>query len=646
MNISRDYDGSYFLMSRPIQTWLNGKELFGCIWCNHFSFYPNHMILHIIMDCMKKLTNITNDNGHKNRHNSRINETPKQSIDYHHCHPIDHQPDTSRKHEIRSFDIMSLLNQKDRKSSIEDHDHDDDYNNNQDVDIEIDVETLDDDNNNNNNNDDSGSMIAAYKIPTMMMMNNNMNGQKRSKRSSSIPTRPPLSSSSIVSNQYQTPSSVDELLFSGYKSELLCELKRILPKQVPSCYFSLMSNQNDTWSGPYVQYTGHDQIDRLTTIISFNGSSKLNYWRTDKCNQINGTQNGELFPPAGQFGQRKIYQFFRPDFCRTFNLTLNETNIQSDVGSLRTDRFHIDRHSFMNSIDYPPNSCYQSKLSSIKMAATTTTTTTNASTAATAMDNDEKQRWKRTIDQLLKTFKLDSKEINHLLHNQNSTESIDDNKATMIMKQPVIKPSGVFDISACQQGAPIFISLPHFLDASDYYRKQLNGLHPNRTKHESYIDIEPQTGTPVDFIARIQVNVDLQTAGTSQPKMASLIMPTMWQSLTIHITQEIANTIEQQTKQPRIIAYTVAALILIIGSIMLIYSIFVCVLYYWHRHHLDDDYNEFINDDNDQTSDPLITNNNNNNEQRQQQPQSNEIMTSTDHDDDTTATNSNYGTVS
>lgn len=430
-------------------------------------------------------------------------------------------------------------------------------------------------------------------------------------------------------------ASVDELLFSGYKSELLCELKRILPKQVPSCYFSLMSNQNDTWSGPYVQYTGHDQIDRLTTLISFNGSSKLNYWRTDKCNQINGTQNGELFPPAGQFGQRKIYQFFRPDFCRTFNLTLNETNIQSDVGSLRTDRFHIDRHSFMNSIDYPPNSCYQSKLSSIKMAATS-----NASTAATAMDNDEKQRWKRTIDQLLKTFKLDSKEIN-----QNSTEWINDNTATMIMKQPVIKPSGVFDISSCQQGAPIFISLPHFLDASDYYRKQLNGLHPNRTKHESYIDIEPQTGTPVDFIARIQVNVDLQTAGTSQPKMASLIMPTMWQSLAIHITPEIANTIEQQTKQPRIIAYTVAALILIIGSIMLIYSIFVCVLYYWHRHHLDDDYNEFIND-NDQTSDPLITNNNNNNEQRQQQPQSNEIMTSTDHDDNTTATNSNYGTVS
>ncbi|OTF78805.1 hypothetical protein BLA29_009396, partial [Euroglyphus maynei] len=198
-----------------------------------------------------------------------------------------------------------------------------------------------------------------------------------------------------------------------------------------------------------------------------------------------------------------MYRFFRPDFCRSFNLTLNETNIQSDVNSLRTDRFHLDKHSFMNSIDYPPNSCYQSTL---KMAATS--------------DEDDGgiQLWKKTIGHLIKKYKIDPANIN------NSTESIDND--SKMAKQTAVKPSGVFDLSVCQQGAPIFISFPHFFEASDYYRKQVDGLHPNRTLHESYIDIEPQTGTPVDFIARVQVNVDVQTARTSQPKMVPVMMPT------------------------------------------------------------------------------------------------------------------------
>ncbi|XP_075589202.1 LOW QUALITY PROTEIN: uncharacterized protein LOC124496891 [Dermatophagoides farinae] len=298
---------------RPIQTWLNGKELFGCIWCNHFSFYPNHMILHIIMDCMKNLTNITNDNGQKNRHNSRINETPKQSINY---HPIDHhQPDTSRKHEIRSFDIMSLLNQKDRKSSIDDHhdhDHDDDYNNNQDVDIEIDVETLDDDNNN------SGSMIAAYKIPTMMMMNNNMNGQKRSKRSSSIPTQPPPSSSSIVSNQYQTPSSSTSTMINPsinrkYNRKLSSNNNKsgnkISQLNINTSSSSSSSNYNQSKSAfkklKTIKTTNKSTNSGHQSVITSNQFiSNLNL--TNFYNQISTEQSngGSKFPLANLFNNR------------------------------------------------------------------------------------------------------------------------------------------------------------------------------------------------------------------------------------------------------------------------------------------------------------------------------------------------------
>nr|XP_027202265.1 uncharacterized protein LOC113796236 [Dermatophagoides pteronyssinus] len=165
---------------RPIQTWINGKELFGCLWCNHFSFYSNHMILHIMMDCMKHFINISHNNfAHKNGY-IKFNETIADSAN----HQLSSTEQQCRRKQIRSFDIVSLLNQKDRKSTLDhnvDQDNDYDYDN-QDADIEVDVETLDEDN--------SDQMIK----PTMMM---NMNGQKqRSKRSSSI-----------VSNQNRIPPS-------------------------------------------------------------------------------------------------------------------------------------------------------------------------------------------------------------------------------------------------------------------------------------------------------------------------------------------------------------------------------------------------------------------------------------------------------
>nr|XP_027202262.1 lysosome membrane protein 2-like [Dermatophagoides pteronyssinus] len=413
-------------------------------------------------------------------------------------------------------------------------------------------------------------------------------------------------------------TTVDQLLFSGYKSPILCELRKFLPKQIPSCYFSLMSNQNDTWFGPYVQYTGHSNINQLTSIITYNGSAKLNYWQNDQCNDINGTQNGELFPPPQIFGGHKMYRFFRPDFCRSFNLTLNETNIISDVHPLRTDRFHLDRHSFMNSKDYPPNSCYQSKQK------------------LPQFEMDEK-----SIKQMAEHF-IDKLEINLAdVSSKNSTESINDDK--MNQTTTTIKPSGVFDLSACQQGAPIFISFPHFFEASNYYLEHVDGLHPNRSLHQSYIDIEPQTGTPVDFVARVQVNVDVQTAQTTHQQMQPVMMPTMWQSLTIHITPEIAQTIEMQTKQPRIIAYTVVSLIIIIGSIMLIYSLFVCILYYYHQSSFYDDVHSSSSSSDDR---PLINNKDDDDEQQQQSNRQQQTITDNHNvgvgGDNNTA---NYGTI-
>ncbi|NXW45122.1 CD36 protein, partial [Nyctiprogne leucopyga] len=51
--------------------------------------------------------------------------------------------------------------------------------------------------------------------------------------------------------------------------------------------------------------------------------------------------------------------------------------------------------------------------------------------------------------------------------------------------------AGVLDISACKAGRPVFISLPHFLHASDSILHDVEGLSPNEKEHETYLDIEP-----------------------------------------------------------------------------------------------------------------------------------------------------------
>ncbi|NXC75181.1 CD36 protein, partial [Anhinga anhinga] len=51
--------------------------------------------------------------------------------------------------------------------------------------------------------------------------------------------------------------------------------------------------------------------------------------------------------------------------------------------------------------------------------------------------------------------------------------------------------AGVLDISACKKGRPVFISLPHFLHASDSVLHGVEGLSPNEEEHETFLDVEP-----------------------------------------------------------------------------------------------------------------------------------------------------------
>lgn len=59
-------------------------------------------------------------------------------------------------------------------------------------------------------------------------------------------------------------------------------------------------------------------------------------------------------------------------------------------------------------------------------------------------------------------------------------------------------PSGVLNVSACRQNSPTFLSLPHFYGADPYFLESIEGLKPEKAKHEFYVTLEPVSRTTLE----------------------------------------------------------------------------------------------------------------------------------------------------
>lgn len=137
------------------------------------------------------------------------------------------------------------------------------------------------------------------------------------------------------------------------------------------------------------------------------------------------------------------------------------------------------------------------------------------------------------------------------------------------------------------------------------------------SKHETYIDLEPVTGTPVDFLARIQVNIDVNTAQLSDSavKMKSIMFPTLWQEFSIHITKKMAHTISSQTRTPRVAAFSIATLIAVTGVCFMLYAALL-IFMDLHRKRMSKQQTPLLTDQDDDQTDGRLdgednTNNNN-----------------------------------
>lgn len=89
---------------------------------------------------------------------------------------------------------------------------------------------------------------------------------------------------------------------------------------------------------------------------------------------------------------------------------------------------------------------------------------------------------------------------------------------------------GLQNISPCQYGAPAYISFPHFYKADPDLLNNVEGLEPDKEKHETYFLIQTSLGVPVEGQVRVQLNFKIEHAPHiySVSKFPSIIFPIIW----------------------------------------------------------------------------------------------------------------------
>uniref|UniRef100_A0A8C5TYC7 Lysosome membrane protein 2 n=1 Tax=Malurus cyaneus samueli TaxID=2593467 RepID=A0A8C5TYC7_9PASS len=206
-----------------------------------------------------------------------------------------------------------------------------------------------------------------------------------------------------------TVRSVHQLLW-GYKDRLLSTIHVLHPEIDP--VFGLFSKMNGTDDGEYVFLSGETNYLNFSRIVEWKGKESLNWWTTEACNMINGTDGTSFHPLISK--DEKIY-IFSSDFCRSLFLVYDSSGA---VAGVPTFRFVPSSMVFANTSVNPAN-------------------------------------------------------------------------AGFCVPAGNCPGTGVLNVSVCKQGAPIFLSAPHFYQADPKFVEDIEGMHPRKEYHETFLDINP-----------------------------------------------------------------------------------------------------------------------------------------------------------
>lgn len=158
----------------------------------------------------------------------------------------------------------------------------------------------------------------------------------------------------VLNQETFVQKTIKELLW-GYEDSLMKLAKDMMPpdRVLPHNKFGFFVGKNESLeTGEFTVFTGQDSPKTYGIIDNWNGINRMDFWKTEECNSIKGT-DGTAFPPG--LTPETVLHLYQPDLCRSLPLVYKKDVVRSGVEGFR---FTPPINVFDTREQNPDNDCY------------------------------------------------------------------------------------------------------------------------------------------------------------------------------------------------------------------------------------------------------------------------------------------------
>ncbi|XP_060084444.1 lysosome membrane protein 2-like [Ylistrum balloti] len=131
-------------------------------------------------------------------------------------------------------------------------------------------------------------------------------------------------------------------------------------------------------------------------------------------------------------------------------------------------------------------------------------------------------------------------------------------------------PSGLYNISVCRKGSPFSVSMPHFLYGDDRLINAIEGMKPDASLHETFIDIMHDIGCVLRTERKYQINMLVRNNPSFEivKDIEDVYFPVFWFNESTIVTDDWADFIRSSYLTPVHIASYIPYISIAVGVVV------------------------------------------------------------------------------
>lgn len=140
--------------------------------------------------------------------------------------------------------------------------------------------------------------------------------------------------------------------------------------------------------------------------------------------------------------------------------------------------------------------------------------------------------------------------------------------------------ASMINVAPCRNGAPVVMSTPHFYQGSAEDVAELRGLAPRAVEHETFLDVEPNTGVTFRAAKRIQVNIPLRQYASLPAFRAvpDVVLPVLWVNESAVVPLERTHALHRTLTLPFTLVTVGVGVLVTLGVVLLLVAVIkVCL---------------------------------------------------------------------